>query len=270
MTLFRYCLNSSTIRPTPLLEKIRIAGEVGYSAIELWHDDIDAYIASGGRLSDLRNALSDQHLEVPTTISLRNWCDTTGSAHREALAECERRLADAAELGAKFAIAGPARGAVDVNLAAANYAELVELGLKFGVKPAMEYLGFVEQINTLEAALEIMLKSGHPEATIIVDPFHSFRGGGTFASLTKLRHEQIAISHFNDAPTNPARVEQHDRHRVLPGEGHLDLREWIQNLREIGYDRWLSLELFNEELWNQDPREVARRGLEMMRSIAEP
>ncbi len=30
MADFIYCLNSSTIRPTPILDKIRIAGETGY------------------------------------------------------------------------------------------------------------------------------------------------------------------------------------------------------------------------------------------------
>ena len=54
MADFLYCLNSSTIRPTPLLDKIRTAGQAGYSAIELWHDDIDAYLAGGGKLADIK------------------------------------------------------------------------------------------------------------------------------------------------------------------------------------------------------------------------
>jgi 2-keto-myo-inositol isomerase len=269
MPHFRYCLNASTIRPTPLLEKIRIAGETGYAAIELWHDEIEAYCASGGDLVDIRKALIDQNLELPTTIYLRNWCDTTGTEHRQALEGCKRRLAEAAVLGAVYAIASPAAGKVDVNLAAANYAELVDLGVQFGVKPAFEYLGFVEQINTIEAALEIMQKSGHPQATVIVDPFHNFRGGGSFSSLARLRGDQIAISHFNDTPASPPRLEQHDHSRVLPGQGHLDLKEWISLLRQIGYDRWLSLELFNEALWKRDPREVAKIGLESMKAIVE-
>lgn len=269
MAAFRYCLNASTIRPTPLMDKIRIAGEAGYAAIELWHDEIEAFVARGGALVDIRKALIDQNLELPTTIYLPNWCDTTGSAHQAALEVCKQRLADAAALGAVYAIASPAAGKVDVNLAAANYAELVDLGLKFGVKPAMEYLGFVEQINTIEAALEIMQKSGHPQATIIIDPFHNFRGGGSFASLKKLRGDQIAISHFNDAPASPPRLEQHDHSRVLPGQGHLNLKEWVGLLRDAGYDRWLSLELFNQELWNRDAKEVAKLGLETMRAVVE-
>ncbi len=79
MSAFIYCLNASTIRPTPILDKIRIAGETGYSAIELWHDDIEAYVAAGGKLMDIRKALDDQRLQLPTTIYLRGWCDTTGA-----------------------------------------------------------------------------------------------------------------------------------------------------------------------------------------------
>lgn len=269
MSSFIYCLNASTIRPTPLLEKIRIAGSVGYAAIELWHDEIEAYVAAGNPLSDINKALSDAGLQLPTTIYLRGWCDTTGADHAAGLEECRRRLQQAAELGAVHAIASPAGGRVDVALAARNYAELVDLGLSFGVKPAMEYLGFVEQINTIESALEIMTLSGHPQATIIVDPFHNFRGGGEFASLQKLRGDQIAISHFNDTPALPPRIEQHDHSRVLPGEGHLDLRQWIALLKQIGYQNWLSLELFNEALWAQPAEDVARRGLETMRAVAE-
>ena len=47
MNEFVYCLNTSTIRPTPLLEKIRVAGLAGYKAIEPWNDEIDDYLAAG-------------------------------------------------------------------------------------------------------------------------------------------------------------------------------------------------------------------------------
>ena len=266
---FQYCLNASTIRPTPILDKIRIAGDVGYSAIELWHDDIEAYLALGGTLVDIKKALADAGLALPTTIYLAGWCDTTGAEHAAALEPIKRRLAASAELGSAHIISCPAMGKVDVALAARNYRELVDLGLSFGVKAAMEYLGFVEQINTIESALEIMTLSQHPQATIIIDPFHNFRGGGAFSSLSKLRGEQIAISHFNDTPASPPRLEQHDHSRVLPGEGHLNLKEWCDRLQQIGYSGYLSLELFREDLWARDPHEVAKLGLEKMRAAAE-
>jgi sugar phosphate isomerase/epimerase len=84
-----------------------------------------------------------------------------------------------------------------------------------------------------------------------------------------LRPEQIAICHFNDSPTVPPREQQHDRDRVYPGDGHVDLKRMLALLRQIGYNRWLSLELFREDLWARDPEEVARVGLEKMRAVAE-
>src|SRR5580698_2443965 len=99
MADFIYCLNSSTIRPTPILDKIRIAGETGYKAIELWHDDIDSHLQKGGTLAELRWALADHGLTVPTTIYLKGWFETTGPEHVRELEECKRRMNQAAELG---------------------------------------------------------------------------------------------------------------------------------------------------------------------------
>src|SRR5690349_4738991 len=56
MSEFTYCLNTSTIRPTPLLEKVRIAGALGYRAIEPWNDEVTEYLAAGGTIADLRKA----------------------------------------------------------------------------------------------------------------------------------------------------------------------------------------------------------------------
>ncbi len=269
MASFQYCLNSSTIKPTPILEKIRVAAKAGYAGIELWHDDIDDYLASGGQLADIRKAVEDHGLKVPTTIYLKDWFHTTGTEHAQALDEIKRRLSQSAAVGAPFAIAGPPPFKADRALGARNYAELLDLGRQFGVKPAMEYLGFVEDINKIEDALEIIENSRHPDATIVIDPFHCFRGGGPIESISKLRQEQIAVSHFNDSPASPAWHEQGDADRVMPGDGICNLKLYCDLLRQIGYDRWLSLELFRQDLYELDPLEVARLGLEKLRTVAE-
>jgi sugar phosphate isomerase/epimerase len=40
-------------------------------------------------------------------------------------------------------------------------------------------------------------------------------------------------------------------------------------LKEKGYDRWLSLELFNAEWWAKDPMETAKVGIERMCALCE-
>jgi len=269
MSDFKYALNASTIRPTPIMEKIRIAGQAGYGAIELWHDEIDEYVSEGGTVADLRKAVDEHGLEVPTTIYLGGWFDTDGPEYDAAIDEAKRRLQIAAELGAPHAIAAPPRGRADYRLGAQHYRQLLEIGEQFGVLPAMEFLGFVEQLNTIEDALEVMTLADHPRATTVLDPFHIFRGGGSVESIAKLKTDQIAVCHFNDTVGDPPREQQNDPDRVMPGDGQFNLARYLGLLREIGYDRWLSLELFREDLWNQDPNEVARIGLEKMRAVVE-
>jgi sugar phosphate isomerase/epimerase len=269
MSDFQYSLNSSTIRPTPILDKIRIAGEVGYTGIELWHDDIDLHILQGGTMADVRTALNDQGLAVPTTIYLGDWFDTTGEAHATALDECRRRMQQAADIGAPYVIAGPPGDAADYDLGAQHYRELLEIGAQFGVKPSMEFLGFVEQLNTIEDALEVMTKSGHPDASTVLDPFHIQRGDGDVESIAKLTEKQIAVAHFLDTVSHPRREQQHDADRVMPGDGVFDLTRYLDLLSQVGYQRFLSLELFREDLWAKDPRQVAAIGLEKMREVVE-
>ena len=197
MASFIYCLNSSTIMPTPILEKIQIAGEVGYAAIELWHSDIDSYLASGGKLSDITNALSDQGLDVPTTIFLKGWWDTVGAVYEREMDEVKRRLEQAQQVSATYAIAGPPLGAVDIEVGAKNYRRLIEVGREFGVKPVMEYLGFAAEVNSIEVALQVMEGSGDTDATTVLDPWLEYRTVDPgVAGSSPVRRQQLTTALF--------------------------------------------------------------------------
>ena len=57
-----------------------------------------------------------------------------------------------------------------------------------------------------------------------------------------------------------------DGDRVYPGDGVAPLADILRTLREIGFDGYLSIELFNPTYWKQDPLEVgARSGLQKLR-----
>lgn len=269
MSPFGYSLNSSTLRGTPVARQIEVAAKAGYGAIELWFDDVDRHIATGATLDDLRHALDHHGLAVPTMIYLGGWFDADDSAWPTVRAECERRLFQAAAIGARHVIAGPPGGSASLELGARRYRELLGIGDRIGTWPAMEFLGFVDQFNTIESALGVLELAGHPAGTTVLDPFHVFRGGGAVDSIAKLRGGQIAVAHFNDTPATPDREHQRDGDRVMPGDGHLDVRRYLTLLAGTGYRGWLSLELFREDLWARDPLEVARVGLAKMRGVVE-
>lgn len=269
MTPFRYALNGSTIRTTPVLDQIRAAGAAGYAGIELWFDAVDAHVAAGGSVNDVRQALAHWNLCVPTMIYLGGWFDAPHDQYPSVLDACRRRFDVAAALGAPHVIASPPLGKADYALGAHRYRELLQIGSQYGVRPAMEFLGFVDQLNTMEQALDVMQRSGRDDATTVLDPAHIAGGGGSVESIALFRADQIAVCHFDDCPGGVSLVRLRDEDRVMPGEGVFDLARYLALLRQIGYQGFLSLELFRPDLWAQDPLQVARDGLEAMRRVVE-
>ena len=269
MSEFAYCLNTSTIRPTPLLEKIRLAAEAGYTAIEPWNDEVTAYLQEGGSMAELKRALADAGLEVVSVIALHGWVTAEGEERPKVLEECRRRMAQANELGSPYIVASPPRGEVDLGRATERFAELLQIGQSIGVTPTMEFLGFVDGVKSVDSAWAIASGTGDPRATIVADVFHMIRGGGSVDDLRKIPGDRLANFHINDVPAKPDPLTQKDEDRVMVGEGIADLPRVIANLRSIGYRGPLSLELFNRGLWAEDPAAVVRRGIERIRTLVD-
>jgi sugar phosphate isomerase/epimerase len=269
MSEFVYCLNTSTIRPTPLLEKIRVAGRAGYQAIEPWNDEIDEYLRQGGTIVELRTAIAEAGLKVVSVIALHSWVTTDGDEYAKARDECCRRMEQAAQLGSPYIVASPPQEVVDLGRATERFRELMGMGRIFGVTPSMEFLGFVDGIKNVASAWVIAQGTGNPQATVVADVFHMIRGGGSIDDLLLLSGDHLANFHINDVPAKPDPLTQTDYDRVMVGDGIADLKKVIANLRQIGYKGPLSLELFNRDLWEADPLTVVTRGLERVRELVE-
>jgi 2-keto-myo-inositol isomerase len=270
MSEFLFCLNTSTIRPTPLWEKIRVAGQAGYAAIEPWNDEITAYLEQGGTLPELKRAIAGAGLRVVSVIALHGWITAEGVEYQGVLEDCRRRMAQAAELGSPYIVASPPQQVVDVHRASARFGELLKIGAEIGVLPSMEFLGFVEGVKDVSTAWAIAAGTGDPRATVVADVFHMIRGGGNVDDLLQLPGDRLACFHINDLPPEPDPLTQKDQDRVMVGEGIADLPRVIANLRTIGYHGPISLELFNRGLWAQDPLQVVKRGLDRIRALVGP
>ena len=80
---FQFCLNTSTIKPQPLLKKIELAANAGFAGIELWINDVYDFIGRGGEVADVEKALADHGLFV--IIAIRHgetWTDGSTNCPR--------------------------------------------------------------------------------------------------------------------------------------------------------------------------------------------
>ena len=266
---FTLCLNTSTIKPQPMLQKIRLAAEAGFAGVELWINDVYEYVGQGGEVRDLEKALADHGLIVPCTIAARGWGEAVGPEYPLMLDEVKRRMEMAARLGSPYLVATPPREPCDPAQIARRYKDLLEIGRQVGVKPTLEYISFFGSVTRLSQAWQIVREVGYPDATLILDAFHTWNAGEALDALEAVPVDKISHYHIDDADPNKPAGQQTDPDRVMLGEGPIDLRAEVALLRRKGYHGTVSLELFNRNLWTRDPRDLLKVGIERMRELLE-
>jgi 2-keto-myo-inositol isomerase len=268
-------LDTSTIRPADgITEKIRIAGEAGYDGIEPWEGELNEYEEAGGDLRELGRRIEDYGMKVPNVVALWNAIPPTQEEWEEREEEHRHRFRQASEVGAKYiqTVLTPARSwqEYDLNFAAEKFHELLEMGINdYNVIPALNFLQFLPHNQRIGQASAIALNADHPEAKIIPDTFHMYAGGSGFNGLKHIRGSFIAIFQINDVPADPPREELEDEHRVYPGDGIFPLADILTDLKDTGFDEFVSLQLFNRTYWEQDLLEVAKTGLEKTVTVIE-
>ena len=273
--LFRYCLNTATIRGQKLgiVAEIDLAAKAGYQAIEPWIGEIDEYVKGGGSLKDLAKRIRDCGLEVASAIGFAQWIVEDDAQRAKGLEEAKRSMDLVAQLGGTR-IAAPPAGATDLPVldlfrVADRYGALVELGVKMGVLPQLEVWGFSKNLSRLGEAVFVAVESAHRDACLLLDVYHIYKGGSGFNDIRLLSGQGMHVFHVNDYPAQPPREKASDADRVYPGDGVAPLDQLFRDLRDVGFRGVLSLELFNRGYWEQGALEVARTGLEKTRAAVE-
>lgn len=265
---WKYSLNMSTIRgqKLPLDQQITVAAKAGYDAIEPWIGEIEAFVKNGGSLADQAKRCRDLGLGVVSAIGFAQWIVNDDDKRRAAFEQARRDMDLVKQLGGTR-IAAPPTGetnnaALDLFAAAKRYRALCEIGREIGVTPQVEVWGFSKALSRLGEAVFVAVESGHPDACVLPDIYHIYKGGSDFAGLKILSGRGVQVFHVNDYPAQLDRSTIKDADRVYPGDGIAPMKEIFGALHEAGFNGHLSLELFNPEYWKQDAEQVATTGLE--------
>ena len=272
---FEFALNTSTIRcgEISLIDKIEATAAAGYDGIEPWVEEIDAYQAQGGDLADLAKRVGDAGLRVMNLIGFFAWASPDAQQRTEGLAEARRCFEMARAVGCPC-VAAPPWGiyetpGLDLLAIAERYAEVFDIGKDYGVTAVLEFWGVAKTLGHLGEALLIAAESGRPDACILADVFHMYKGTGHFEGLRLLGPKTLGLVHVNDYPADPPRESADDSDRVYPGDGVAPLDEIFRCLHEVGFRGTLSLELFNESYWAQDALTVAKTGLQKLQQAVD-
>jgi len=268
---FSFCLNTSTImgQKPGLIGYLDIAAKAGYDGVELWIRDIQEYIGVGNSVAGLKKYIDDSGLKFENAIGFAPWMVDDDVKRKAGMEQMEREMELLASLGCRR-VAAPAAGVtapLDLFKAGERYKALLDLGRKTGVMPQLEFWGAFPFFHHLGQVLMVAAVANDPDARILPDVYHLFRGGSGYDGLKMLKGTAVEIFHMNDFVSDIPREKQEDKDRVYPGDGAAPMKQILTDLKNMGGNKVLSLELFNQNYWKEDTLTVAKTGLEKMKKL---
>jgi sugar phosphate isomerase/epimerase len=266
---FRYAICNETFEGWDHAEVCRTVAELGYQGLELAPFTIAPRISdvSPERRKTLRGQAEERGLQI---IGLHWLLAKTDGFHlnspdasvRERTA---RYLGDLAvccrDLGGELLVFGsPAQRRVPpgasreqaADWAADTFRRAAPVIADCGVRLCLEPLSPSEAdfINTIDEALDVLRRIDHPSFMLHLDVKAMSTEALPTPDLVRSFGTQAGHFHANDA------------NRKGPGFGSTDFRPIFQALRESGYKRWVSVEVFD---YTPDPVTIARESIKYMR-----
>jgi sugar phosphate isomerase/epimerase len=125
-----------------------------------------------------------------------------------------------------------------------------------------EFAEFWTIVSSLEEAVRLLDEADRPDVGLMYDTWHLWK-----QPLDELERHRDRVAGFHVADWREPTRTTNDR--VLPGDGVIDFAPIVETLR---WDGLYDLEIFSDpelpdSLWKDDPRELARRGVEALSTV---
>ncbi|MEU9066500.1 sugar phosphate isomerase/epimerase family protein [Streptomyces sp. NPDC048109] len=260
--LTRFSINQMTVKQLSLPELTTACGDLGIGNVGLWREPVQAYgVEAAAKL------VRDAGLTV-TTLCRGGFLTATDPAERaRALADNRRAVDEAATLGTDTLVlvsGGLPAGDKDLNAARERIAEalseLAPYAEQHGVRLAIEplhpmYAADRCVVSTLTQALDLAERFPAHQVGVTVDTYHIWWDDRAPAQIARAgAGGRIHTFQLADWTTPLPEGVLNGRGQI--GDGAIDMREWKSYVEAAGYSGPIEVELFNEELWARNGREV--------------
>lgn len=210
--------------------------------------------------------LLDDLGQVPFSSTNQLYLDEDGEQRPGAVESLKWKVDLAASLGADRLVApstaSQAHMLADYDRLYANLHEAAEIARGAGISLMLEFTRNSRLVNNLRTALDVVRTVNHPNLRFMIDLYHLWAGPSKFEDLDLVNAGEIHHVHFADTPRLPPLEVAEQKDRAFPGEGIAPLQRILDKLVQKGYDRALSLELFDPVVRSADPQQIAARALQ--------
>jgi sugar phosphate isomerase/epimerase len=273
------CISEAVTLSRTFAEDVNGYADGGCHAMEVWLTKLENHLEKHS-VPDTRKLLEDREMTLAAASYQGGLLLSQGEQRKAHYDHFKRRL----DLCQSFGICtlliaadppptppthGGGRGGVDatgLQRAVVSLTQAAQWAAAFGVRLALEFRGSASFCSSLDTALALIAQCGESNVGVNLDVFHYYTGPSKFEDLALLSSTNLAFVQLSDILGVPRELAG-DSDRILPGEGDFSLKPILEHLRAIGYDGWVSLELFNPTLWQLKPAQVAELGLESLNRL---
>ncbi|HEY4169734.1 MAG TPA: TIM barrel protein [Reyranella sp.] len=251
-------------------EKLEAIAAAKFDAVEIFENDLVTY---SGPPADVRKACGELGLDIITLQPFRDFEGMPAAQRERAFARAERKFDVMQELGTDLLmicsnVSPESLGGID--RAAADLRELGERAAKRGLRIAFEALAWGRHINDYRDSWEAVRRADHPAVGLVLDSFHILARGTDLSTIRSIPGDRIFLVQLADAPLLQMDYLSWSRHfRNFPGQGELPVLDFMRALQVTGYDKALSLEIFNDQFRSGSARGVAIDGHRSLRFMAD-
>jgi sugar phosphate isomerase/epimerase len=254
------------------MTEVRIAKDLGYGGIEFMAAKIHRYLDNGQDIEELARACKNARINVVCINALADADRLDTVEHSRLLAECERLCVAAESLQCPtiqlvFRERLEGRPWHEVRkLTADNAAKLADIGKSHGIGFQLEPLAWAP-MHSLSQSLEVIEEAGRENLGMVIDFWHLWAGGETTPDeVAGLDKRMIRGVHFCDGKRKQ-RITVDDEEELrsyLPGEGDIDIANWVRAVKSTGYDGSWSAETYSPKHWEMDLYDLSRKCRELM------
>jgi sugar phosphate isomerase/epimerase len=234
---------------TPVLERLAAAATVDVQRFSITPIDVEAVAAEGMPATELGRRIRDAGYDV-VMDPVVNWYG--GAPHpgsRFGRFSTDDTLRMSAETGAiaMNLIGQPAHDATLDELATA-FAAVCDRAAGIGAQAHLEFTP-ITAIVDLAAGWDIVRTAGRANGGLLFDTWHFFRGNPDLDLLARIPGDRIFSVQVADARAERLPdVRLDTQHRLLPGDGVLDITGALRVLDRIGALAWVGPEVIAPEL----------------------
>lgn len=248
-----------------LPEKLHAIASAGFSGVEIYEPDLQAY---QGSARDIASLAADLGLQILLYQPFRNFEGVPEPQLAASLERARKTFDILHQLGCELLLlcSNVDEGCdADRHKQIDDLSRMAELAGRHGVKVGFEALAWGRHINRYRQAWDRVKAVNSPALGLVLDSFHVLALGDRLR-LADIPAEKIFFVQLADAPRRELDVLEWSRHhRCVPGKGDLPVLEFARELVDKGYRGPWSLEIFNDEYQTSAPDKIAQAGFASLR-----